>query len=145
MSNEKVTFIYFSIFINVLNDIMSKLCLYIFKELLWLYSYGSWIYNYLCNQYLSPLKLWVRILIQQYVEETRVHRENHQSVASHWQTLSNNVVSSTPRLKAGFKLTMLVVIGTDCITTIQSQWGRPLNDHMIMATRVCLIRKTYKD
>ena len=23
--------------------------------------YGSWIYNYLCNQYLSPLKLWVRI------------------------------------------------------------------------------------
>jgi hypothetical protein len=24
-------------------------------------SYGSWIYNYLCNQRLSPLKLWVRI------------------------------------------------------------------------------------
>ena len=23
-------------------------------------SYGSWIYNYLCNQCLSPLKLWVR-------------------------------------------------------------------------------------
>jgi len=26
-----------------------------------LWSYGSWIYNYLCNQCLSPLKLWVRI------------------------------------------------------------------------------------
>ena len=24
-------------------------------------SYGSWIYNYLCNQCLSPLRLWVRI------------------------------------------------------------------------------------
>ena len=24
------------------------------------WSYGSWIYNYLCNQCLSPLKLWVR-------------------------------------------------------------------------------------
>jgi hypothetical protein len=24
----------------------------------WSWSYGSWIYNYLCNQYLSPLKLW---------------------------------------------------------------------------------------
>jgi len=24
--------------------------------------YGSWIYNYLCNQCLSPLKLWVRTL-----------------------------------------------------------------------------------
>jgi hypothetical protein len=27
----------------------------------WLRSYGSWIYNYLCNQCLSPLLLWVRI------------------------------------------------------------------------------------
>ena len=27
----------------------------------WLWTYGSWIYNYLCNQCLSPLKLWVRI------------------------------------------------------------------------------------
>ena len=25
----------------------------------WLWTYGSWIYNYLCNQCLSPLKLWV--------------------------------------------------------------------------------------
>ena len=27
----------------------------------WPWSYGSWIYNYLCNQCLSPLMLWVRI------------------------------------------------------------------------------------
>ena len=27
----------------------------------WLWSYGSWIYNYLCHQCLSPLMLWVRI------------------------------------------------------------------------------------
>ena len=26
----------------------------------WSWSYGSWIYNYLCNQCLSPLMLWVR-------------------------------------------------------------------------------------
>ena len=32
-----------------------------FKGLLWLY--GSWIYNYLCNQCLSPLKLLVLITI----------------------------------------------------------------------------------
>jgi hypothetical protein len=30
------------------------------------------------------------------VEETRVPRENHRPVASHLQTLSHNVVSSTP-------------------------------------------------
>jgi hypothetical protein len=28
---------------------------------LWSSSYGSWIYNYLCDQCLSYLKLWVRI------------------------------------------------------------------------------------
>jgi len=28
----------------------------------WSWSYGSWIYNCLCNQTLSPLKLWVRTL-----------------------------------------------------------------------------------
>ena len=27
----------------------------------WLWSYGSWIYNYLCNRCLSPLMLWVRL------------------------------------------------------------------------------------
>jgi len=27
----------------------------------WSWSYGSWIYNFLRNQYLSPLTLWVRI------------------------------------------------------------------------------------
>jgi hypothetical protein len=26
----------------------------------WSWSYDSWIYNYLCNQCLSPLNLWVR-------------------------------------------------------------------------------------
>ena len=31
---------------------------------LWPWSYCSWIYNYLCNQCLSPLMLWVRISIR---------------------------------------------------------------------------------
>ena len=26
----------------------------------WSWSYCSWIYNYICNECLSPLKLWVR-------------------------------------------------------------------------------------
>jgi len=29
----------------------------------WLWSYDSWIYNYLCNQCLSPLMLWIRTLL----------------------------------------------------------------------------------
>jgi len=31
------------------------------KGLSWSWSYGSWIYNYLFNQCLSPLKLWILI------------------------------------------------------------------------------------
>ena len=30
----------------------------------WPWLYGSWIYNYLCNQCLSPLMLWVQISIR---------------------------------------------------------------------------------
>ena len=29
----------------------------------WALSYGRWIYNYLCMQCISPLKLWVRISV----------------------------------------------------------------------------------
>jgi len=37
---------------------------------------------------------WRSVLL---VEETGVLGENHRPVTSHWQTLSHNVVSSTPR------------------------------------------------
>ena len=30
----------------------------------WPWSYGSWIYNYPCNQCISPLMLWVRFSIR---------------------------------------------------------------------------------
>ena len=30
----------------------------------WPWSYGSWIYNYLCNRCLSPLMLWVWLLLR---------------------------------------------------------------------------------
>ena len=38
---------------------------------------------------------WLSVLL---VEESGVPGENHRPGASHWQTLSNNVVSSSPRL-----------------------------------------------
>jgi hypothetical protein len=40
---------------------------------------------------------WQLVLL---VKETGVPRKNHQPAASHWQTLSHNVVSSTPCLRA---------------------------------------------
>jgi hypothetical protein len=38
------------------------------------------------------------------MEATRVPKENNRTVASHWQTLSHNVVSSKPRNKSGDKI-----------------------------------------
>ena len=39
-----------------------RLFLYLIQGLSWSWSYGSWIYNHLCNQCLLSLKLWVRTL-----------------------------------------------------------------------------------
>jgi hypothetical protein len=38
---------------------------------------------------------WQSVLL---VKKNEVPGENHQPAASHWQTLTNNIVSSTPRL-----------------------------------------------
>ena len=66
-----------------------------------------------------PVISWQSILL---MEETVVPGENHRPVTSHWQTLSHNVVSSTPRHERGFKLTSLVVIGTDCTGSCKSNY-----------------------
>jgi len=36
------------------------------KGQLWSWQYGSWIYNYLCNQCLSPLTLsvWIQLMVR---------------------------------------------------------------------------------
>jgi hypothetical protein len=69
---------------------------------------------------------WRSVLL---VEETGVFAENHRPVAINWETWSHNVVSSTPRHEpAGFELTTLVVIGTNCIGSCKS------NYHTIMTT-----------
>jgi len=56
------------------------------------------------------------------LEETGGDGENHRPVASHLQTLSHNVVSSTPRDKRGFKLRTLVMIDTDCTGSCKSNY-----------------------
>jgi hypothetical protein len=50
------------IFVNIriICIFLQKLANILLSRLSWPWSYGSWIYNYMCNQCLSPLKLWVR-------------------------------------------------------------------------------------
>jgi len=47
---------------NVDHVLLSFLVIYQLKlRPSWSWSYGSWIYNYLCNQFISPLTLGVRV------------------------------------------------------------------------------------
>ena len=48
----------------------------------WSWMYGSWIYNYLCNQCLSPLMLWVRILLRRGVLYTTLYDKVCQWIAA---------------------------------------------------------------
>ena len=41
-------------------------------------SYGSWIYNCICNQCLSPLRLWVRIPLLSKTKHTSTDKEGPQ-------------------------------------------------------------------
>jgi hypothetical protein len=62
------------------------------------------------------------------MEETGGPGENHWPVASHWQTLSHNVVSREPRL-IWIRTHSLVVIDTDCIVSCK------FNYHTILLIR----------
>ena len=78
---------------------------------------------------ISTISWWSDLL----VEETGVPGENHRPVASHWQPLSHNFASSTPRHERGFELTTLVVIATDCTGSCK------LNYHAIKKKQTMLI------
>jgi hypothetical protein len=47
-----------------------KTLIFLLTGLSWTWSYGSSIYNYLCNQCLSPLTLWVQIPLRRGVFDT---------------------------------------------------------------------------
>ena len=55
------------------------------------------------------------------VEETGITGENHRSVVSHWQTY-HIMLYRVHLAWVGFKLTTLVVIGTDCISSCKSNY-----------------------
>jgi hypothetical protein len=65
---------------------------------------------------ISAISWWPVLL----VEETGVPLENHGPVTSCWQTLS--CLYRVHLTWAGFKLTTLVVIGTDCIGSCKSNY-----------------------
>jgi hypothetical protein len=94
------------------------------KNLQEAHHYYRWMVINTTSNNISAISWWSILL----VEETGVPGENHRPVASHWQNLPHNVISSIPLPWMGFELTTVMVIGTDCTGSYKS------NHHTIMTT-----------
>ena len=68
-SNKWVTFV---LRMSIFRCMKMTICInsYWAVEPSWSWLYGSWIYNYLCNQCVSPQTLWVQILLRRGVLDT---------------------------------------------------------------------------
>jgi hypothetical protein len=80
----------------------------------WTWSYGSWIYNYLCNQFLSQLNWWKK---PEYSEKTT-------DLPQVTDKLHHIMLYQVHLVWAGFELTTLVVIATDCIGSCRSNYHK---------------------
>jgi hypothetical protein len=60
----------------------------------WSWSYGSWIYNYLCNQCLSLLMLWVWIPPKRGVLDTTCCKVCHWLASGQWFSMGTPVSST---------------------------------------------------
>ena len=88
----------------------------------WSWSYGSWIYNYLCKQYLSPLMLWVQILLNRDVLDTTCDK------VSQWLVTGQcfSTVSSTNKTDRHDITEILLKLALNTITltlTLLNQWN----------------------
>ena len=72
----------------------------------WPWSYGSWIYNYLCNQCLSPLTLWVRTPPRRGVLETTLCDQVCQWLVAGWWFSPGTPVSSTNKSEILLKVAL---------------------------------------
>ena len=89
------------------------------KGPLWSWLYGHWIYNYLCNQCLSKLMLWVLILLRRGVLNTTLCNKICQWLATGWWF---SPVSSTNKTDRYDIIEILLKVVLNTITRFLTRW-----------------------
>jgi hypothetical protein len=86
----------------------------------WSWSYSSWIYNYLCNQCLSPQKLWVRISFRRSLLDTTLRDKAGQWLAAERLFSPSTLVTSTNKTGRNdiTELLLKVVLSTMTLLTL---------------------------
>ena len=92
MSEKKLNF-YYHCLVPIIK-MQNKGVIMLFLITLLEFHGGVMVFNTTFND-ISAISLWSVLL----VKETRVPGGNHWPTTSQWQTVSHNVVSSTPRMK----------------------------------------------
>ena len=86
----------------------------------WLWSYGCWIYNYLCKWCISPLMLWVWIPLKLGVLDTTWCDKVCQCLGAGWLYSPGTRVSSTSKIDRHdiAEILLKVVLNNRTITLI---------------------------
>jgi len=82
----------------------------------WSWSYGSWIYNYLCNQCLSPLTLWVWTPLRRSILDTTLYDKVCQWLAPGRLFSPGTRVSSTNKTDGHDITEILLKVALNTIT-----------------------------
>ena len=108
----------------------------------WLWSYGSWIYNYLCNQYLSPLTLVWSPLRQGVLDTTLCDKVCWWLAAGRWFS-PGTLVSSNNKTDRHNIIEILLKVALNT-KTLTPKWG-DMSTKTLLFTSVMYYIKSSKE
>ena len=89
----------------------------------WSWSYDSCIYNYLCNQCLTPLTLWVQILLRRGVLDTTLCDKVCQWLTTGQWFSAGTLVSSTNKTDRNDITEILLKVALTTINQPTTSWN----------------------
>jgi len=104
----------------------------------WSWSYGSMIYNYLCNQCLSLLMFWVRIPLKRGVLETKLCNKVCQSLAAGRWFSPGTLVSSANKTDCHDIAEILLKVALNTITLTRARQNCPIITTSIISHYICV-------